>query len=81
MLVKKCSSCRVVKSRDSFRFLPMQGRFMSECKQCERERRKNTPSRKESRELAVSVVVKLCRRYGTGILSDAVDELTKGVDV
>lgn len=75
---KKCSQCGEWKPITEYRFLPKQARFMSECKACERDRRRLMPSRKENRELAVDIVVKLCKRHGTGILSAAVDRLVTG---
>lgn len=74
MTQKKCTKCNFVKPIESFRFLKASNRFMSECKECERERQRGNkkPTR---RDLAVREVAVLCSMFGTDILKDAVDYL------
>lgn len=77
MIVKKCNKCGLTKPLSYFRFLNKQKRPMSECKACEKRRKNAIPPIVRDRNYAVQTVVKLCKRYDTGILAEAVDMLVK----
>lgn len=74
MTQKQCTKCKQTKHIEEFRLLKNRGRYMSECKACERDRsRKYQPLvRPNRRSLAVREVAILCKMFGTDILADAV---------
>lgn len=82
MIYRKCSKCKVEKQESDFRFLHHKGRYVSQCKCCERERSREYRLKKQphlirGRARAVATVAKLMRRYDTLIIADAINALVE----
>lgn len=72
MTLKTCSKCHHEFEISHFRYLHQRGRYMAECKQCERERQRKSGT---SRDRAIKTIIRLCQVHGTSVVSEALSHL------
>lgn len=80
MTCRICTRCNMEKPESAFRFLHQKGRYLSQCKQCEKDRsreyrQRTQPHIAQGRARAVATVARLMRRYDTLIIADAINVL------
>lgn len=76
-MLKLCRKCGEHKDLTEFRWLNIQKRYLSQCKDCEREygRGRYLEQNGDTRQRDIAIIIKICKKHGTGIIQDAINRL------